>query len=364
MRYSRLLGLLKSSLWLILLAHFTNTRVQAQNTDTIDVTRFKISQNIRSKTVWFSDNNSSDKWESLPALINNPIPSSLVDKIPASLVEKDIYLKFTLLNSSATQLDIYLWPGYYFEEMKLFLVNPATNRAEEIGQDPYENRMLGFQRIVLKPGETSLLILKIRFIKSSVNSLDPVLVQGYAASSFLTDLQNAGKVKNAITYLITGVLLMMIFYSIAVFTLNGSREFLYYSGYAFFMGLMFFIKSFRFITPSAFNYFFESYFDFALQCIGTFVYLAFMKKFIEARVKFPFLHKVLVFQQLLIIISLIVFTYLNFYTHQYVWQNNVENTTKAVWLVGTVIFIAYAVKAKNFLLNYLAAGQFFCGPAD
>ncbi|MEJ7737347.1 MAG: sensor histidine kinase [Chitinophagaceae bacterium] len=362
MKHPRLQMLVKSSLLIILLLGYTG--IQAQITDTIDITRIKLSENIRLKAVWLSSDPSAVKWESLSRSINQPIVDSFIDKITASLVEKDIYLKFVLHNSSGNSLDIYLWPGYYFQEMKLFAVNPATNFAEEISGETGKSDLSGFQRIPLQPHQTRTLISKLRFIKSSVNSLNPVLVQRHATSSFLTDLQNEGKVKNAITYVITGVLLMMIFYSMAVFTLNGSKEFLYYSGYAFFMGLMFFLKSFRFITPSAFNHFFESYFDFVLQCIGTFIYLAFMRKFIEARKNFPFLYKVLVIQQLLIVISLALFTYLNFFTGEYVLQSAVETSTKAVWLVGTVIFIAYAINVRTYLLNYLAAGQFFllvCG---
>jgi len=42
-----------------------------------------------------------------------------------------------------------------------------------------------------------------------------------------------------ITYVFCGLLLMMIFYSLANFLQGANKEFLYYSGYAFFLGSCF-----------------------------------------------------------------------------------------------------------------------------
>ncbi|MBS1567124.1 MAG: hypothetical protein JST39_22265, partial [Bacteroidetes bacterium] len=150
-----------------------------------------------------------------------------------------------------------------------------------------------------------------------------------------------------------------IFYSLAVFLLNGTLEFLYNACYAFFMGLLFFLNAYFFKATVPFNYFFQSYLDFMIQCMGTFFYLIFLRKFINARRNFPLLHKVLVAGQVVIIACIVVYSWINFTSDNFVLQDKLEMYTKYSWWLIAMVFIVYAIIHKNKMLSYLAMGHFF-----
>ncbi|MES1223685.1 MAG: 7TM diverse intracellular signaling domain-containing protein [Bacteroidota bacterium] len=145
----------------------------------------------------------------------------------------------------------------------------------------------------------------------------------------------------------------------AVFILNGSFEFMYYACFAFFMGLLFFLNAYYYKTPTHFNYYFTSYLDFVILCLGFFFYAIFLRKFLETKKNFPLLHKLFVIEQFIILISIALFSYFNFFSDRITIQNTIENITKYQWFITTVICIVYAVVHNNKMLNYLAVGHFF-----
>ena len=68
-----------------------------------------------------------------------------------------------------------------------------------------------------------------------------------------------------VTYLFCGLLLMMILFSLASFFQGANPEFLYYSGYAFFLGSMLFIKAIYSYHTTWFGFFQETYLDLIMQ---------------------------------------------------------------------------------------------------
>ena len=94
-----------------------------------------------------------------------------------------------------------------------------------------------------------------------------------------------------ITFLFSGLLLMMILFSIANYLQGGNKEFLYYAGYAFFVGGMLFTKALYDLRPNATGYFLEGYLDYVMQGIGIIFYMYFMQKFLVTKQNHPFLFK-------------------------------------------------------------------------
>jgi signal transduction histidine kinase len=109
----------------------------------------------------------------------------------------------------------------------------------------------------------------------------------------------------------------------------------------------------------SFNYYFESYLDFVIQSLGIFFYFIFLRKFLDTRRAYPFLHKLFITGQLVIMLSLTLFSIANFITHNYRIQESIEAITKYQWFATTLVFIVYAITRKNKMLNFLAAGHFF-----
>jgi signal transduction histidine kinase len=153
---------------------------------------------------------------------------------------------------------------------------------------------------------------------------------------------------------------MMILFSIANYLLGGSNEFLYYTGYALFLGGMLFTKTYYDLRINNEVFFMEAYLDFIMQCAGIAFYMVFMQKFLSTRSKYPFLNRLYNAGIAGLIVSMLLFSYLYFFTNNFVLLNGVENATKIVLLGMMIVFLIYCVKQwKDKLLRYLFWGNLF-----
>jgi len=216
-----------------------------------------------------------------------------------------------------------------------------------------------FSKISISAHDTKTVIAQLHFIKSTVNKLTPQLSKGYYLPSLVNRLQHPDRLNNIIAYMVCGILLMMILYSIAVFWMNGNIEFVYYAGYASAMYLLFYLKALFYNDPIQFNYFFESYLDFIIQSVGILFYIIFLRKFTESKIRFPFLNKVLVAELIFTLIGMMVFSYYYFFSDNFVLQDRAENLTKYFWSLSTIFFIVYTIVTKSKYLTYLAIGHIF-----
>lgn len=338
--------------WLILF--FANNNVLAGDTyfpDTVRIEQYRLLKRLAEVSVWFQDIRHGHHGNKIYDL---PYTKSFPNTSPR-FCQDDLYLKFVVTNQADSLIKFYFYPGIFFSKLELYRLNEAGDGVKLL--QVYADETEGFKKIELLSNETAVFFAKLKFAKTNTRSLSPLLIRDYYLKPYMAYNQNIERGFNTITFVISGMLLMMIFYSVAVFILNRNIEFLYYAAFAFCMGTMFFIKSYLFRVPSNFSIFFEGYLDFVIQSLGTFVYLAFLRKFIDTKKNFAWLHKMMLFEQFFIIASLSVFSYLYFYTSSYVWQAYIENLSKYVWILGAVIFVIYAFRKNIKLLNYLAAGH-------
>lgn len=330
--------------------------------DTIKTSEIRFFKSIQEKTGLYVDEQGSPEKEainSLPEL--QTVGSNYTRRIPSSFVGKPVYLQFTIKNDLDTVSAVYFLPGMYFEDIDLFRYNRQTNQLEPEpeypGQGIFDPNVVS--KLMLQPGETATFVTKLAFIKTTINTITPTLSFGQFLPTLLTQMQNERKINTVISFLVCGIMLMMIFYSLAEFYINRNRVFLYYSTYAILLGVMFFFKAYLFKTPTVSNYFFESYFDFILQAGGTLFYFMFLRKFTQSATEFPLLNKVLLIQQVITISGMLLFTILHFFTDLFQIQNLVENIVKYAWSACTVFFIIFAVITRHHLLTYLAIGHSF-----
>ncbi len=349
----------KSRLSILLLISIVNTTIQAKNIegpDTIRINTIALYIKLNCNAFIYMDDTHAIKPAQFTGLrFIDTIPSPL--KVLPEHVQKDIYLKFTVVNKADTTIGFYFFPGIYFKEIQLYQLNESEKSVEQSGY--YPDEINGLKKIALASHQTATYFVKLKFTKTNAHTFTPVLIRDYYQSSYMINYQNSDKSGNIITFVFSGILLMMIFYSIAVYLLNRNAEFIYYAGYAACLGLMLFLKSYFFRTSSSFNNFFEGYLDFILQSTGTFIYLIFLRKFIESKKNFPWLDKLMLIEQYIIIISIALFSYLYFYTDNYVGQNMVEGFSKFLWVAGAIIFVIYTFNKKKEILNYLAIGHSF-----
>ncbi len=279
--------------------------------------------------------------------------------VPSSDVTKKAVIRFSVRNSSDSVASIWFFPGFYYWDVTLY-------RQEKTGITKLPSVLapgrdnLGYRKIILSPHDSATLYAELFFVRNYINTMRPRLIHSMRIDSFITDIRADHADSNMATYLFCGLLLMMILFSIANFLQGANKEFLYYSGYAFFLGGMLFTKALYNFHPNATSYFFEGYFDFIMQCIGHGFYMFFMKGFIATRINYPFLNRLYNYGVVLLVVAILAYTYLHYFTDNYTAEYWTENITKFVLLGMTVVFLIYSLRRWNDkLLRYMFWGNFW-----
>lgn len=233
------------------------------NPDSVEVASIRFARNLYKYVQVTLVKKNTVKDDQLPLLkITDSAPRSWIGRFPPSVIEKEIILKFRLKNSSDSIKDMYFFPGSYFISMRLFKQRDSLARIEEVKTDSTPVAWkAGFRLFEIPPRDTATYFARLEVLRSSATVLNPVILQKDFIEPFVAARIQNKKVTNMFTYLVAGIMLMMVIYSLAAYRLNRSKEFLYYSGYVFFIGLLLFLKSFLIYNFSQFNFFFESYWD-------------------------------------------------------------------------------------------------------
>lgn len=287
--------------------------------------------------------------------------SPLSKQLPDSYMEKDIFQRFTLTNSGDSTRNLCFLPGFYIRNMELFRVSPtdpAAGLTRVPGSNARSKYFTGALNITLEPHETWVYYCRFNFVRTNVNNILPRLVERDYIRQWLGDIRDKDYLLDIVTYVACGILLMMIFYSLAVYLQNHSKEFIFYSLYTLCTVFLLFLKSFLNLSPSAFHNFYEEYLDFMLMTASVFTYLVFIRQFISTKEHHPGLDKFLRWSKLVLIVFSLVFSVIYFFTDKYIILNFMENfIMKLIFLVVGITFIVYSIKKKDTLLNYLALGN-------
>ncbi|HET9429661.1 MAG TPA: 7TM diverse intracellular signaling domain-containing protein, partial [Chitinophagaceae bacterium] len=234
----------------------------------------------------------------------------------------------------------------------------GTSLSPIVSPPPSIRDNLGYQKIMVPSKDTLTYYVVMRFVRTHINSVWPRLIHNLRIESFIKGIQEEHRVHNMMTFLFSGLLLMMIMFSIATYLQGANKEFLYYAGYAFFVGGMLFTKALYDLRPNAVGYFFEGYFDFIMQSVGIIFYMLFMQRFLITRKNHPFLYRFYNFGIVFLIISLLAFSYFHFFTNNFVAEYGIENFSKITLLAMTIIFLGYSIRHWNDkLLRYIFWGN-------
>jgi signal transduction histidine kinase len=327
----------------------------------LDVSKISSVQLLGQSALFTSAKRNEVQDRDIPTLdISKQIPTSFRVTIPVEIAGKTIYVKFPLFNSSDSVQELYFYPGLYCKNIQIFkmsardslpaLVSVSGPGIEGIPQE-------GVAPIRVNPKEKAVYFAKLEFILTAWSSLSPTIVKKDFLAYFKNNLISNKITINLLNYLTAGILMMMIFYSLAVYLQNYSVEYLYYSGYAGCMAVLLFFKSYLFGTANTFSYVFEGYLDFMIQMTGYSFYLLFFRKFLNTKQEHPFLEKILSFSNWVVLASLLLFSLLNLINTKYTLINLVENVTKQYLLLVSILFIFYGFRKKDPLMNYLVIGQ-------
>lgn len=296
-----------------------------------------------------------NKFPSIPfkqgAVIKGPIPEKYVTQ--TALV------RFRIHNSGNQIKKIYFFPGFYYKKIRLYRVNgKALQLLPEIMPDNKEKA--GYRELTIAAGDSMEIIASLGLLKTYVNKIRPRLVNPEYLSSFIAGLHDISWASDLFTYVFCGLLLMMVLYSLSVYFQGANKEFLYYSGYAFFIGLMLFTKALYNYHTEPMNFFLEEYLDFVLQATGIIFYMIFMQKFLDTRNDYRFLNRLYNSGIFLLIFATLAFTVLHYATDLYQIEFLVEQGTKFLLLLMIVVFLVYSSRYWHIrLFRYLFWGNFF-----
>lgn len=277
--------------------------------------------------------------------------------IPDRYVSNRVALRFNLFNGADSNKTIVFTPGYYYDHIKLYKL--VAGRPVGLPTElPTGTNETSYRFITLSPHDSMSVIAELGFVRTYLNKVVPKLVNRDYLTSYINDNYTLNKDLKIFTYLFCGLLLMMVLYSFTSYLQEGGVEFVYYSGYAFFVGLMLLIKAIYSWQTSKINFLQEAYLDYIMLCIAHLFYMLFMQKYLAVKREHPFLQKLYVFGIAVLVFSMALFTYAHFFTNNYILEKNTENYTKIILLLTVVAFLIYSVrKWDNKLLRYAFWGN-------
>ena len=283
--------------------------------------------------------------------------SLFLKDIPSRLVNHKLILRFHLKNSLGAPDSAWFFPGLYYLSIQLYkFVGNELVKLPNI--EPGFADSMGYRLVSLNAHDSATILAELGFVKTYVNTIRPRIIDKSHLSSFIFDVASTHFYGNIITYIFCGLLLMMILFSVANYIQGSNQEFLYYAGYAVFLGGMLFTKTYYDLKINNHVFFMEAYLDFIMQCIGLVFYMVFMQKFLSTRTKYPFLYNLYNTGIIGVAVSIVLFSYLYFFTDNFVFLNGVENTTKMILLAMMVVFLFFCLRYwKDKLLRYLFWGN-------
>lgn len=322
----------------------------------VDVNPIVNSLSIEENTLLFFDSILPRPFTALnkiPSADFKPLaPFQYIKNIPARLVAKPIYLAFKLKNSGTKEKTLFYFPGYLFSKLQLYK-KTASGNLEEVD---FENKSSGYISFDILPGEITTYVVRLQFCKTIFNNINSELVTTSFLPYYKMDLDKTLNDKKTVGFILSGILVMMILFTLVNFFITGKREFLYNCLYTICMFVLIFFTTYLTKDASAFKVFFIAYFDLFLLIIGTVFYLAFTRKFLSTKTLLPRLDKFLAVEELVLIVLMGIYTFLYFFNDNFLLQERLENFIKIITLIAAIVYIIVSLVVKNKLMNYLATG--------
>lgn len=328
--------------------------------NTIDLSKIGNFRNITPSTEIFFVNKKQIFGQSqLPYLPYEPSSILRNGVITHVNTDNNIYSKFVIFNPTDKDLEFYLTMGYYTKYLHLYKQNLREESSVEYinyTTSDYSKSLYGL--IKVNPGDSIAIYAHFHFIKSNINRFKPFLIDQSFMPHWKSTLVVANNELSVFSYICSGILMMMVLYSFAVYYQQKIKEFLYYGLYALSMASMFFLKTYLLFDETPFIYLYEEYIDLNCMILGLIAYLAFFKFFINTSYDHPRLHTFLTISQYFLWIMLFVFSIVYFFTNNYSILHYIEHyLTKVVLLVIGLTLMVYGLLKKEVLLRYLAIGN-------
>jgi signal transduction histidine kinase len=282
-----------------------------------------------------------------------PVPVLASATLPEQWINQQISLQWEVANTGTAMLSLSFFPGHGYKKLQGYYVLPGGTLLPFACQNP-PNGCLEFS---VAPRSKVSLLAVLQPAQLPNVSFWPLLMPGKQVPVYLKT-QHHQKDAGIITgYLLSGILLMMFFFSLSNFLLSYKKEFLYNSIYVCCVFFICFFSTFFAQKPGYFSAFFYDYLSFVLLITGTFFYVQFTRTFLKTPQTLPRFNKLLVIEQWVLLAAFVSFNVLYVMGTQTYLKLLLENSTKIFCLSIGLVYIAVALLQKNRLMNYLATGN-------
>jgi len=284
---------------------------------------------------------------------NRNSPNALLIQ-PKKIIGKPVYLLFSLYNSSNSVKKCYFFPGIYFTDVRIYKKDSSGKPSLDTknGIEIFSN---GYASIQLEENEHADFIAKLTPLRSGNSILAAEIINKDFIGYFKKDISQSPII--LVTYFVTGVLLMMLIYSVTTYLQDLKSAFLFYSLYLFFTGLLLFLKAYLYNQSLGINYYFEGCFDFILQGTGWVFYIRFIRILFQTAKEHPFPEIILRSIQWITAVLLCAFLLTYFFSKNFVIPDKIESATKLFLMALSIYLIFYWFPRKNKLINFLICGQ-------
>ncbi len=271
-----------------------------------------------------------------------------------------VYLRFRLTNMADSNGELCFYPGYYFKTIHLFA------KAENIPQAQFKpvadaipdiTNGSAYRIIKMKPGDSAAFYVQLQPLKIKANNLIPELVHFSYLKTHAALMHEKKEVLEIVTYILVGIMCMMVLFAFANFILSRKNEFLYYCLYAALISLLLFAKTFFYRSAYDFTYFFEEYLDFIIMLTGAICYVAFIRYFLSTYITYPILDRILKYIEMGYTSFIVIFSFIYFTSSDVNLLDAFESGFKFLLLAGALLFVILGFREKSRLINYLAFGN-------
>lgn len=278
--------------------------------------------------------------------------------IPKSLmIDSKVYLLFRLENNETSTRSFYVTPGIYSSETVVYSMDSVTKQWIKIKGQVTGKAERAYRLVSIQPGDKMDILIQCKYIRTNIVTLNAYLLNPAFFDHHINYIQTHWFGVNTFTFVLCGLLLMMLLFSLANYAQNYKREYLYYSIYALCMGLLLFLKAVYYKHSTGFSFFYEEYFDYALQMIGYIFYIGFTRMFLNTPGKYPTLNRMFVIAEIVLAVFLLAFTIFYYAGYPYRFLSATENASKFFLIFLGIMYIILGIVERNRLMNYLLGGN-------
>ena len=273
------------------------------------------------------------------------------------LVDEYLYLKFRLTNPEDSASRLVFFPGVYFRDAQIYWENAAgtITRMGQVMTNSYETP--GYYSFTVAAHEEGTVYVRVKPSLASTSVFKPVLILQEDMSIWISYFRTVDLPLRTFSFIVIGMLIMMICYAIIHFFQAYRRQFLYYKLYATFMAALFFLFAYENRTSSEFNFIVEEWLGFVLQMVAYFFYFLFIRYFLETRVRYKQLDKLCEYSQYLILLCVLVYSSLYFGGASFKMLRTIEIFSKYFLLAFGLAIVIGGLKNRDRVFKYVMSGN-------